>query len=333
MLGGGGFLGFHVVAAGLAAGHEMSVLSRSGSSPHDGVEVLTGDREGDLAALRGREWDAVLDTFTDTSPGAPAIRATAELLHGSVGAYGYVSGMSVYAPSGPPVPDEGAPVRRQGVEPDNDPLQQRSLAKLSAEAVLGAVLDVPVLLPRVGILTGPRDPSGRFTYWPRRMARALSGQRGRTVLVPGALDRAVQHSDARDVAAWVVAMLAQGRGGTFDTVGPGRRESLAEVLEACVGAAGGAPGDVQLVEVDEDFLRQRLGALPEEGRPLWFPEEQIPQDAIDSTAAIAAGLTFRPARDTATDVLGSPADGGVGLDTGALGALEQALLREWAARR
>lgn len=86
MLGGGGFLGFHVVAAGLAAGHEVNVLSRSGSSPHDGVEVLTGDREGDLAALRGREWDAVLDTVTDTSPGAPAVRATAELLHGSAGA-------------------------------------------------------------------------------------------------------------------------------------------------------------------------------------------------------------------------------------------------------
>ncbi len=49
---------------------------------------------------------------------------------GSVGAYGYVSGMSVYAPSGPDVPDESGPVRRAGVEPDSDRLQERSLAKL-----------------------------------------------------------------------------------------------------------------------------------------------------------------------------------------------------------
>lgn len=148
------------------------------------------------------------------------------------------------------------------MQPDNDPLQQASLAKLSAEAVLGAMLDVPVLLP-------------------------------------GTLDRAAQHSDARDVAAWVVAMLAQGRGGTFDTVGPGRGDSLGEVLEASVGAAGNAPGDVQLVKVDEDVLRPRLGALPEQGRTLRFPGEQIPHDAIDTTAAIAAGLTSGPARDTA----------------------------------
>ena len=70
---------------------------------------------------RGQEWDAVFDTFTDTEPGAPAVRATAELLSGAVGAYGYVSGMSVYAPSGPSRPDESGPVRQAGVEPDTRP--------------------------------------------------------------------------------------------------------------------------------------------------------------------------------------------------------------------
>lgn len=45
------------------------------------------------------------------------------------------------------------------------------------------------------------------------------------------------------------------------------------------------------------------------------------------------GLVFRPVRDTAEDVLGSPQDQGAELDTGALGALEQALLREWTGRR
>lgn len=36
---------------------------------------------------------------------------------------------------------------------------------------------------------------------------------------------------------------------------------------------------------------------------MWFPEDQIPQEAIDSSAALAEGLTFRPAEQTGRDVL------------------------------
>ena len=198
VLGGGGFLGYHAVVAARSAGHDVTVFGRSEKAPVPGVEVLVGDRQGDLSALHGRTWDAALDTFTDSAPGAPAIRSTAELLSGSVVAYGYVSGMSVYAPDGPAWPDESAPVRHEGFR---DVLQERSLAKLAAERVLAEAFDGPVLLPRVGIMVGPRDPSRRFTYWPWRLAAALSGTRGRRVLVPGTPARAVQYSDARDVAA------------------------------------------------------------------------------------------------------------------------------------
>lgn len=316
VLGGGGFLGFHAVAAALAAGHEVTVFGRSRDSSFAAVEVLTGDRRGDLSALRGRSWDAVLDTFTDTGPGAPAVRATAELLTGAVGGYGYVSGMSVYAPAGPARPDESAPVRRPGHEPDDDPLQERSLAKLAAEAVLAEVFDGPVLLPRVGIMVGPRDPSHRFTWWPLRFHRALAGTASRVVPAPGDPGRPVQYSDARDIAGWVVGMLADGRGGVFNTVGPGRDEPLADVLAACLTAAGGAVGDVELEWVGEDGLRRRLTGIDEEQRPLWFPEDQIPQAAIDSTAAVRAGLRFRPALDTARDTLRWA------LDTGADGLVD-----------
>jgi hypothetical protein len=53
VLGGGGFLGHHVVVAAQAAGHEVTVFSRSRRSEVPGVEVLTGDRHDDLGALRG----------------------------------------------------------------------------------------------------------------------------------------------------------------------------------------------------------------------------------------------------------------------------------------
>ncbi|HWN27617.1 MAG TPA: NAD-dependent epimerase/dehydratase family protein, partial [Actinomycetospora sp.] len=39
VLGGGGFLGFHVAAEALRAGHDVTVASRSGEAPLDGIMV------------------------------------------------------------------------------------------------------------------------------------------------------------------------------------------------------------------------------------------------------------------------------------------------------
>ena len=298
VLGGGGFLGHHVVTQAQAADHRVTVFNRKGQGP-DGAVALQGDRQGDLSALHGRSFDAVLDTFSDPD----AVAATARLLSGSAGAYGYVSGMSVYHPQGPAVPDESAPVRRPGAAAPDDPLQERSLAKLACEEAVRTHFDGPTLLTRVGIMVGPRDPTDRFTWWPVRFARALAGDAARTVLAPGDPDRPVQYTDVRDLAAWMVAMLADGRGGLYNGVGPGRAEPLRDVLAACLRAAGGSEGDVELVWADETLLRAELAFVEEEQRPLWFPEDQIPQDAIDAGAATALGLRFRPAEETAADTL------------------------------
>ena len=256
VLGGGGFLGYHAVAAARAAGHDVTVFGRSGRPPLPGVEVLVGDREGDLDALHGRTWDAVFDTY----PGGDAVRATGELLSGAVGTYGYVSGMSVYAPDGPAWPDESAPVRTEGAWDDR--LQERSLAKLAGERALAEVFDGPVLLPRVGIMVGPRDPTHRFAYWPHRFAAALAGERDRGVLAPGDPHRPVQYSDARDVAAWAVAMLAAARGGVFNVVGPGLRFRPAEETARDCLAEGGAGLDTPGFAARERALRlaSRMGA-------------------------------------------------------------------------
>ena len=334
VLGGGGFLGYHAVTAALGHGHEVTVLSRPGDSVVEGAVALTGDREGDLSALETGTWDAVLDTYTDTDLGTPAVRRTAELLSGRVGVYGYVSGMSVYAPSGPAVPAEDAPVRAAGTEPADDPLQERSLAKLGAEQVLDEAFDGPVFLPRVGIMVGPRDPSDRFSYWPLRLARAHAGTREGPVLVPGDPGRPVQYSDARDVADWVVRVLDRGGSGTYNAVGPGRTETLGDVLDACQVAAGAEPGDVELVWVGEDWLRDQVADLPEERRPLWVPEDPIPQEAVASSAALAAGLSFRPVLETARDTLAWSWDHALadGLAAGLTADRERSLIEGWRAR-
>lgn len=331
VLGGGGFLGYHAVVEGLAAGHDVATFSHHEEPVADGVETLVGDRSDDLSALQGRQFDAVVDTTSD----ADAVRATATLLRGHVGAYGFVSGMSVYAPDGPAVPDESAPLRRAGAGYDDDVLQERSLKKLACERVLADELDdTPVLVARVGIMTGPRDPSDRFTWWPVRVARALAGDAGTTILAPGDPDRAVQHSDARDIAAWVVSMLSHGAGGTFNTVGPGRTDRVGDVLDACVEAAGGSAGDVEWVWADEAFTARALADVTDEQRPLWFPEPQIPQAAIDSGAAVARGLVFRPAGSTAADVLAEVVAQGRTQDLacGWPAERERDLVRRWRAR-
>ena len=100
-------MGYHVASEALQMGHEVSAFNREGEAPLDGVEVLRGDRQDDLTALRGRSWDAVLDMFSDPN----AVGETARLLSGSVAAYGYVSGISIYPPDGPREVDEDVPLR------------------------------------------------------------------------------------------------------------------------------------------------------------------------------------------------------------------------------
>ena len=332
VLGGGGFLGFHMAAEAVRAGYTVTTFNRDGKSELDGVEALAGDRRGDLSALEGRSWDAVIDTFSD--PGA--VGRSAELLSGSVGAYGFVSGISVYHPDGPDVVREHAPLRREGDPADPDPLQERSLLKLACERVLTERFAGPLLIVRPGIMVGPRDPTDRFTWWPVRLMRALRD--GAPVLAPGDPDRPAQFTDARDLAAWAVGALESRAGpltGTFNAVGPGRQERLRDVLTACLQAAkdvGGASGDPELVWAAEDFLAEQLAGVEEEARPLWFPEPQIPFVAVDSSAALAAGLQFRSSYDTARDTLLWRQEQSENLQAGFSAAQEAGLLAAWRQR-
>ncbi|MGB3633185.1 MAG: NAD-dependent epimerase/dehydratase family protein [Rubrobacteraceae bacterium] len=302
VLGGTGFLGYHVVAEALEAGHEVSTFTRKGEAPLTGAEPLAGDRQGDLGALEGREWDAVLDTFSDPE----AVGETAGLLSGSVGAYGFVSGITNYHPDGPAVVDESSPLRREvSGEDEEDPLQERGLAKIRCERVVKEKFDGPALIARTGIMVGPRDPTDRFSWWPERFTRV--GDRGGEILAPGDPEREVQFTDARDLARWMVRMLDAKTPGVFNTVGPGRGVSVGRVLDSCrrvaEEAVGAAVGGSEVVWVGEQFLRERLSGVPEEERPLWFPEDQIPFEAVDSSKALAAGLSFRPVEETARDTL------------------------------
>ena len=169
-----------------------------------------------------------------------------------------------------------------------------------------------------------------------RLARALT--EGGEVLAPVAPQRPVQFTDARDIAGWMVGMLDAGTPGTYNPAGPGRDVPIAEVLDACRLAANAQvdeeAGSVEVTWVAEDFLREQLSEMPEE-RPLWFPEDQIPFEKVDSSKALAAGLTFRPPYETARDALAwvRSRPGGPELGAGFSLGRERGLLRRWQAHR
>lgn len=336
VLGGTGFLGYHIAAEAVALGHRVTTFNRDGKSDLGGVEALKGDRKDDLSALKGRTWDAVVDTFSDPE----AITRTAKLFSGSVPAYGFVSGISIYHPDGPDVVTEDAPLRREDDTLNDDPLQERSLLKLACERALGEHFSGALLVVRPGIMVGPRDPTDRFTWWPVRFTQALTD--GLPVLAPGNPERAVQFTDARDLAVWLVRSLDSVTGtpltGTYNAVGPGRQESLREVLSACLQAARDVSGldtpvsEVEPVWADESFLREQLTTVEEEARPLWFPEDQIPFAAVDSTSALSAGLQFRSSYGTARDTLLWRGEQSEKLEAGFSSAFERQLLGTWERR-
>ena len=77
----------------LARDHEVTLFNRGQTNPElfPQVERITGDRDGDLDALAGGSWDAVIDTCGYFPR---IVRASAEALAGSVPHYTFISTVS-----------------------------------------------------------------------------------------------------------------------------------------------------------------------------------------------------------------------------------------------
>jgi len=96
ILGGTGFLGPQLVEAARGMGYTITLFNRGKTRPElfPDLEKLRGDRDGNLKALEGRAWDAVIDT----SGYVPRhVRDSATLLKDAVKRYVFVSTLSVYS--------------------------------------------------------------------------------------------------------------------------------------------------------------------------------------------------------------------------------------------
>lgn len=286
VIGGSVFLGKHIVEAALQRGHRVTVFNRGSrqltySSPVDHVQ---GDRLTDLHRLQGRQFDSVIDCCAYT-PEHMALAA--DVLKPLTNHYVFISTISVYASFLPGVTyDETAAVAQGHTG--------YGAQKARAEDVIEAAFPGRVAHVRPGLIVGPDDPSGRFAYWPLRVAA------GGAVLAPGRPARSVQYIDVRDLAAWCVALAEARRASVFNAAGPSdtMRNFLNNCQQVCNPLA-------EFMWLDDGVLTAAQVA-PWTGLPLWIPESDADFGGMllaDCSKARQAGLTTRPWVDTIRDTL------------------------------
>ena len=179
ILGGSNFLGPHLVEELEQRGHEITVFNRGTQDmsrfPH--IEKLKGDRDGDLSALEGRTWDAVIDTSGHLPR---VVEASSRLLAGAANHYIFISTVGVYANFHTLGIDEEYPLAvLEDPETEEITLETYGGLKASCERVIQSYFPDKSVIVRPGLIVGPGDTTDRFTYWPRRM------QEGGDVLAPG----------------------------------------------------------------------------------------------------------------------------------------------------
>lgn len=305
ILGGTRFLGRHLVTAALANNHEITLFNRARYPSSPEVETIQGDRNHDLSKLRGRRWDAVIDT----SGMLPRnVRAAAETLSDAVDSYVFISTQNVYADVSVRGVEESAPLRTltaeqlaeaNAIDTSGEPSYGVLYGGLKAlcEQTAEEIMPDRVLNIRPGLIVGPDDYTDRFTYWVLRVAD------GGEVLAPGRPDRFVQFIDVRDLAEWIVTMVERKVTGAVNAHGLAETFTMQSVLEECRAASN---SDATFTWVSESFLLQENVASWSE-MPLWLPEEAAPHLAgfmfVSPNKAIQAGLRFRPLSETVRDTL------------------------------
>ncbi len=297
-LGGTGFLGPHTVRHALERGHDVTLFNRGRTNTDlfPELETIIGNRDPEidegLDALKGREWDAVIDT----SGYVPRIvGASSELLADNVGQYLFVSTICQY--------DNWAEGGTNGTEDRpratlDDPATEDVRAHYCAlkayceraveEAMPGRVTQI-----RPGLIVGPRDSTDRFTYWPVRV------DRGGEVLAPGKPSDLTQYIDVRDLARFMVHCLEQGLADSYNVV----RNPLpfGDLLSACVSTID---SDAELTWVAADFLADH-DVQPWRDVHLWADSDSALAGSLTWLAdkALAAGLTISPVEETIRDTL------------------------------
>jgi 2'-hydroxyisoflavone reductase len=323
VLGGTAFLSRELARQAVEAGHDVTCAARgeSGQPPAGARFVRLDRRDADaIRPLSNTEWDAVVDVADH-----PAwVRRAVATLGPQARHWTYVSTGSVYADQAtagqradartlepPPVADGVDEPVSQGYGED----------KVACEQAVSVALGERAFICRPGLIVGPGDPSGRFTYWPTRVAE--SGE----VLAPGSPADLVQMIDVRDLVTWLLHAAGTGLVGTLD--GRSQPRGRGDMLDAI---SRGVDAQPTYTWVDQEFLlaHQVEPYMGPRSLPLWLP---LPEYggfmARDVTASMAVGLRARPLEETAHDTLVWARETPAAKITGLTRDEETTLLSQW----
>lgn len=292
ILGGTGFIGPYLVRYAVSRGHRVTTFTRGIHQAELPSEVtqLKGDRNGQLDALLGKRWDAVID---DSATNPDWVRQTTELLKDSVGQYLFTSSTGVYLPYLKRGLDESVPPRLADENPRPGAAPSYGVSKALCERQTQQVFGDRATIVRPTYIVGPGDTTDRFPYWPVRLAR------GGEVLAPGRHDDPVQWIDVRNLTEWMIRLLEDKRGGVFNAAGPRSVTTVTTFLEEARAAIN---PEVKFTWVDDyDFLAAHriTNSIP------WvmLRGDNDGMMSIRNDRAVAAGLTFRPLAPTIKDTL------------------------------
>ncbi len=298
VLGGTNFTGPHIVETARSRGFSVTLFNRGRTNPDlfPDVEKLRGDRDPKVAsgleALRGRTFDAVIDT----SGHVPRhMQASCDVLGPNVSHYVFVSSLSAYASHDVPGADESAPLEELSQETEDFTGDAFGPLKVLCERAVQRSMPGRSAIVRPGLIVGPRDQSDRFAYWVART------DRGGEVLAPGKPSERVMVIDGRDLALFLVTLCEARTNGVFNAIGPERWLSMAEILE---NAKMACENDARFTWVAQEFLEAN-GVPPWSGLPLWAPANGALAGFHHRSVAraIAAGIRFRPIEETVRDTL------------------------------
>lgn len=291
ILGGTGFIGPHLVRQAVERGHQVTIFTR-GRRQADlpaGVVHLIGDRNGQLGALEGKSWDAVID---DSATNPEWVEMSTTLLKGAVGSYLFTSSTGVYYPYLRRGLAESDPVRLEFTDP-NDGSENYGVRKAQCERVTQDAFGDRAIVVRPTYIVGPGDTTDRFPYWPQRLAR------GGETLAPGHKDDPVQVIDVRDLAAFMVKLVEDRRGGIYNAAGPRDTLTISGFLDIAMRALGSSS---TLTWIDDyDFLAAH--GIQSSVPWIMLRGNNLGHTSISNVRALAAGLAFRPLDGTVRDTL------------------------------
>lgn len=329
ILGGTAFIGIHMTRLAQQRGHTVTLFNRGNAKPglFPDIERLKGDRDGQLDALQGREWDAVIDNCGYVPR---HVRMSAELLAPRVRHYLFVSTISVYADF-TRANDEDSPLARVEDEQREDWTNAYGALKALCEQAAHAAMPDRTTIIRPGLIVGPEDPTDRFTYWPARAAR------GGEMLTPGDPAASFQLIDGRDLARFCIGTIENQTFGVFNVTSPAHMFTMGGIVRESLAAAQA------LVKphlppvptwVSAEFLAEQK-LKPFVDMPGWLAEsgEMGSLHRTHVERAMKAGLQISPlekiVRDTLTWHLARPEAQRMKPRAGITPEREQELLSSW----